>query len=644
MIFILSYWAYITIVFVLLGSLLQRVVNFIVYRKTSLVFISELTIVNGITCLLLITSVAHFFLPVNGYLHIAIVILAFSSFIINFKAYKAQIEILHRSLKKMPLLFKIALALFIVFFAYVATDLPLYNLDEGRYHFQTLLWTKTYKIVPGLANLHDRFASNSAWYLLNAFFDVGFFSRKVFHIINPLILLYLFIYGFVSAYRLFVRYSLVSMLAVLVVMYLISNFSFWRYWYMIGITPDMGVQFFIIAFFIHLAWMYSSYGNRKLDIRLHAVFSLLICLMAYSCRATGFILLSGYTVVLAMLWYRKQLRTMLLSQFCITAVVLVIVLARNTILSGHPLFPSTALDIVNIPWKFPDSYTYYVANFPVNHVLFQYIGHRIDFTGLFDVRRLKLIAAMFYNQNIVAYGNYSVMFFAIVLLFVSMYVTRKKKYIVFGSIISLVFLLSLIFTGLVYRFGAGYVCMGISLPVSLFIHYNAKNIFKPLSWLKYVTVVIVCAGAMYVFVASTPISLRRATYKYPVLVIKEIGSNVFTLPPVPVTPTSKVVVNGVTINVSQYIAPVEQPRLPTWYSYKNDSCKNGLFIQYSGYTTGEEYNTMVATMNWMNDLPCVGAIYIGMAPRTNNIADGFEMKSIAPMNNSNTTQAQNKIR
>lgn len=46
------------------------------------------------------------------------------------------------------------------------TYLPSLNYDSGLYHNQFIMWMNTYPVVPGLANLHERFGFNSHWHLL----------------------------------------------------------------------------------------------------------------------------------------------------------------------------------------------------------------------------------------------------------------------------------------------------------------------------------------------------------------------------------------------------------------------------------------------------------------------------------------------
>lgn len=624
MVYILLYWLYITGLFVVLGTLYQKVLRFLIHKTAFYLPITELTVINGIIFLMILTSITHFFLPINGYIHLSVLVIALCEVFFNTSSYRQLVKKLYKRVCQIPWFFLLLTMGFIIFFSYVATDQPVYNLDEGRYHFQALLWSKTYKIVPGLVNLHDRLGSNSSWYLLNALFDVGFFSKKVFHIINPLTFLYLFLYGFISLHRLFKRPAISNLFGLIVLFYLIYNYVFWRYWYMLGVTPDMGVQFFVIVFAGQCLWL--SFATHT-DIKMNATYALLICLAAYMCRATGGVLFLGYLIILSLLIKNKKLKQVIGLHFITGFLIVLIVMARNIILSGYPLFPSTALSFFKPDWRFPEKFAYHISNFPPNHELFDFIGYRLNFKGLFDITRLQLLAKMFIAKNISLLGYFTLIPVLLIFTVISFIAVKKKQYIISGSVIACLTIIALIITGLVYRFGAGYVCIGICWPLTLLCHYHIKSLYHILYKYRYVLTSIAALGVLKIFIISTPISLSQTKFKYPFAWLKEITQNTFTLEEVPHSAIEKVHINNGYVNVSNYEIPCTHSRLPAWFSYKSDSCNRSIFICYKNYTTCEEGVAIVSIMNWMNDLPCVGSIYIGTETRTNNIADGFRFNA-----------------
>src|SRR5271157_4480007 len=62
------------------------------------------------------------------------------------------------------------------------------NYDTALYHAQAIRWIENFPAIPGLGNLHTRFAYNSGWFPLSAFFSMKFFSGISFHCLNGFIL------------------------------------------------------------------------------------------------------------------------------------------------------------------------------------------------------------------------------------------------------------------------------------------------------------------------------------------------------------------------------------------------------------------------------------------------------------------------
>jgi hypothetical protein len=61
--------------------------------------------------------------------------------------------------------------------------------DTGLYHAQFIQWISTYKTVPGLGNLHGRFAYNNQSFLLESFFSLEFMKLGYFHLLNSFLLI-----------------------------------------------------------------------------------------------------------------------------------------------------------------------------------------------------------------------------------------------------------------------------------------------------------------------------------------------------------------------------------------------------------------------------------------------------------------------
>jgi len=76
------------------------------------------------------------------------------------------------------------------------------NPDTGIYHAQAIKWIETYPAVPGLGNLHSRFAFDSSWLVANAFFSFSFLGLRSFHVLPGAFLVMVLIYLLGGTYRL----------------------------------------------------------------------------------------------------------------------------------------------------------------------------------------------------------------------------------------------------------------------------------------------------------------------------------------------------------------------------------------------------------------------------------------------------------
>lgn len=53
--------------------------------------------------------------------------------------------------------------------------------DSDLYHAQSIRWIEEYGVVPGLGNLHERFAYNSSFFALSALFSMKFLCGTSMH-------------------------------------------------------------------------------------------------------------------------------------------------------------------------------------------------------------------------------------------------------------------------------------------------------------------------------------------------------------------------------------------------------------------------------------------------------------------------------
>ncbi|HWR66241.1 MAG TPA: hypothetical protein VN364_08975, partial [Bellilinea sp.] len=82
----------------------------------------------------------------------------------------------------LPLLGWILIALVSISILENGSHTPI-NPDTGIYHAQAIKWIESFHSVPGLGNLHTRFAFNSSWLVFNALFSLSFLKIQSFHLV-----------------------------------------------------------------------------------------------------------------------------------------------------------------------------------------------------------------------------------------------------------------------------------------------------------------------------------------------------------------------------------------------------------------------------------------------------------------------------
>ena len=625
---IIFYWFYCTVIFFTLGYSVEKFLQSLTKVRIPIHFFRSIVV--GIASLLILLSAFHFFYPINGYVHLFIIGMILSLIVIFrvglLKTIQKQLNTIY-SQSPLAILMQCCVVLF---FAYMATDMPFYNLDEGRYHFQAMLWTQHFKIIPGLANLHDRFGSNSSWYLLNSLFDVSVFNKKVFHVINPLMMLYLILYVLFEVSSFKKDYRNYSVLLMVLCLYYICNFSFFRFWYLNGITPDMGVFFFSNVFLIQFLW--TIVNLRSILFPYNLTILSLIALSALLSRSSGILLAASSFILLIVMLKRLNVRYLILNIVLFVLVVLIF-LTRNFILSGHPLFPSNALSIINVDWRFPDKYLNAFANYVPNYELDGFIGKRDQYTGLLDFKRLANLCKMLYTLNIKSWGAFSFSLLSIVLALIVLGINFKRatQINLFTFFFALfLFICNIILTGECFRFGSGYViCAGILALFAVvdIINPQFKMNVSGFRFQSGVQIFIVLLFSGFILIPNTPISIKSEKLNYLPRFCNEMVSNFWSLKPLIETPTIPIVKNDLPFFITFY-QKMPPARLLCWYSPVDTTCSIDKFeIKYGGWQTCEEYNAIVVKMNWMNSFPSVGALYEGVELRGRNYEDGFKFKN-----------------
>jgi hypothetical protein len=345
MISTLLVWIYIFLLTTLSGHLVFRVLESmhrgIVFPEPS---IAELS-VTGLTLLGIFLGFFSFFFKIGLAANLLIIAACLIYFLSARKSivkdFKNQIDKFRQS----PGAVKTLMFIYLILALIAAQSVPSIS-DTGLYHVQNINWISSFKVIPGLGNLHGRFAYNNHSFLNEAFFSLSFLMHDFFHLLNS----YLYI---------------ILSLTLIILVYKKLNHDIWRVFLYAGLlillqiyylkaisspTPDIfslaGIWFIFIIYLERLTGENSS-RIYWIPVLFMAFFMITVKLSAFPIALISILFLIEYDS----LWWKKLL--MILTSAIIVFIPFFI---RNYILSGYLIYPFPSIDLFNPDWKIPVQY------------------------------------------------------------------------------------------------------------------------------------------------------------------------------------------------------------------------------------------------------------------------------------------------
>ena len=276
------------------------------------------------------------FFPTN---HFSLLFLLLTSMFFFYKEsnfYKHYFfEIKNKLTNNKSLLLLILCGLIIIFLFSVVSP-KLY--DTYLYHINAIQWNEKYKVVPGLANLHDRFGFNSSVFVLSSSFSFIYIYEQYLFIINSLSYFIFFAWILKSVVEFKNLYSLFLLLFL---------YYFTNHYYSDISSPgtDLLPNIFICYLLIN-ALLFEEYLKEKW---------LLFLVLPLFCVTLK---LSTLPIIILSLLvvFVKNKNTLFFNskRFLFFAFLFTLPwIIRNVITTGYVLFPVTIIDIFNFDWKVP---------------------------------------------------------------------------------------------------------------------------------------------------------------------------------------------------------------------------------------------------------------------------------------------------
>jgi hypothetical protein len=235
----------------------------------------------------------------------------------------------------------------ILFFFYIISNLtlPMAYYDSGLYHIQNIKWLETYPLVPGLGNLHGRFAFNSSWLPLSAFFGFNYLFGFRFYILNIFIVLLSTLFFIRKINQLLKTKSTSNMLSLVVFLFSILQ----AYRSVNSTTPDIAINLLIWIVLILFIEKYERNSLEIWDIRSCIIF-LLAC-FAFTIKISSMAL---FLLPLFMFIYSyKATHHSAWKCILIGSIFLFPWFVQNIIISGTLIYPVAFLQIPWLDWSIP---------------------------------------------------------------------------------------------------------------------------------------------------------------------------------------------------------------------------------------------------------------------------------------------------
>lgn len=295
----------------------------------------------GITA---VTVYAQFFSLFGGVGITANVILLFVCALLCIVWGKGMAAMLRECLQEKTTWKRLAVGLIVfLIFAY-GTSAGYMMYDSNLYHAQSIRWIEEYGVVKGLGNLQSRLAYNSASFCLSALYSMVFLTGQSLHTAAGL---FAFVVG-MDALKVFGAFSRKRLL--------LSDFARVGAIYYITIiykemmSPASDYFTILVLFYIIIRWL-DLLERKEQNVVPYAL--LCVCgVYAITLKiAAGLILLLVIRPA-AMLLREKRWKEIafFLGLGILTAAPYFI---RNIIISGWLVYPYTAIDWFDVPWKIP---------------------------------------------------------------------------------------------------------------------------------------------------------------------------------------------------------------------------------------------------------------------------------------------------
>ena len=337
-------WIYITFLCWTWGILFWRSTRSIAGTEVTTPHFS-IVCLSGLSLITIVAGILSLFIPLGGWwVQFIFIIPALYVFFIKsdqyfFSSLKRQFSLLQSS----SLILLLSLLLMIL----VMCSWTIVHPDTLGYHAQTMQWIEKYKAVPGLVHLHVRFGYQGLWFVDCALFDFSFTGNQGITFLNSTVLFWFLIF-IVS--RIDYNFFKEGKKIVGLLWLLLLALSLWSYT-QVRLTATSASPDFIATILV-LSIIYLLVNNETKNIS--ANIWLMVSLLSIVAVIIKLSVVPVMTIAVAATFSFLALRRLKALAICFVIGLLAFTgfVARNVITSGYIVFPTTAVDVANVDWKY----------------------------------------------------------------------------------------------------------------------------------------------------------------------------------------------------------------------------------------------------------------------------------------------------
>lgn len=354
MIMVIVTWTFACLIITGLGLMLRRfyVTNHLVINGHDL----WLSFWGGYALVIGFLQVYHFFSPVNFFATLLITFMGLYGLLIN----KIALKKFFRECYFSPSLMFFIL-LIVLWLSNKVLGPPVG--DGGLYHLGVLNWNNNYSLIPGLGNLHTRFAFNNSSLLLPGLFDFGYWQGRSFHIVNGLPVVICFVMVIVNIKKLFYSGEKIPKMA-LFLMFLITPLTAFS----IGLfnlrisTPNTDIPATLVAMVatweLYRLMINRSEENKSINVSFNYIIITMLLTLSVCFKLSTAVFAFTMYIIVAWFYFESQSegkefsKSIVFSCLFISALLILPWMVRGIILSGYPLFPLQLFSF-DVLWRIP---------------------------------------------------------------------------------------------------------------------------------------------------------------------------------------------------------------------------------------------------------------------------------------------------